>query len=112
MRPKSSRKAKDGTMRYSYVCETKEKSRGALCQMPNILGRQLDDLIVEDVLELREQIVTDAGQILQMPKERFMRLSAVKQKMILKKVVKEIIWDGENAEVHFLAEDFSEVKSA
>lgn len=59
MRPKNSRVAKDGVMRYSYVCQCKERSRGNKCQMPNALGNLLDGLVVDQILELKDQMVTE-----------------------------------------------------
>jgi site-specific DNA recombinase len=59
MRPKSTRLAKDGTLNYSYMCETKERSRGGLCQMPNILGRHFDEQVVDWVLDLCDKVVTE-----------------------------------------------------
>lgn len=194
MRPKSSRRANDGTLRYSYVCETKERSRGGLCQMPNILGNQLDSLVVDAVLEIRGRVISEYGflrkefdkleklssqqseshllkkqmednkrqidtllntlskstndmttdtilkrldkmneeqkalgerisrlesgnvaelrlcpenllakSLISMEKESFVKLPAAKQKEILKKVIKEILWDGENAELRLLS---------
>lgn len=203
MRPKGSRTAKDGTYRYSYTCEMKEKSHGGICQMPNIPGNQLDSMIVDEILKLRSQIITEydflrekldelemdnfkqsenqllqkqlksnqmqidnllntlskttnemtintilervdkineeqstlqnrleelekektkevglqpakllAKNLIQMDINSFKKLPILSQKNILSEVIKEIIWDGENAEVHFWAEDLPEVKSA
>jgi len=200
MRPKVSRKAKDGTLRYSYVCQQKERSRGQLCQMPNIPGQKLDAMVVEEILRLRDAVITEYGflekefdrlegasgqqsgeavmkrqlehyqrqvgallnalerssseettdsilrrmdeingeqralrerlerekesrrerlkavsgeflaeSILLMDKEAFGKLPAVQKRNILGKAVKEIMWDGENAEVHLQAEELPEV---
>lgn len=59
MRPKGGRKTVDGEKRYYYQCECKEKSRGNLCQMPNISGNTLDRLVVKEILDLKESMVTE-----------------------------------------------------
>lgn len=59
MRPKGGRKTIDGEKRYYYQCECKEKSRGNLCQMPNISGNTLDKLVVKEILDLKESMVTE-----------------------------------------------------
>lgn len=59
MRPKGGRKTIDGEKRYYYQCECKEKSRGNLCQMPNISGNTLDRLVVKEILDLKESMVTE-----------------------------------------------------
>lgn len=59
MRPKSSRRAKDGTLHYFYVCEKKEKSRGTLCQMKNIPGHRLDVLVADEVFQLADKVLTE-----------------------------------------------------
>ena len=53
-----------------------------------------------------------AKNLIQMDINSFKKLPILSQKNILSEVIKEIIWDGENAEVHFWAEDVPEVKSA
>jgi len=54
MRPKSStgRYTEDGTNKYWYVCQLKEKSRGQRCTGKNINGNEADKLIVEKMNEL------------------------------------------------------------
>ncbi len=59
MRPKGGRKTTNGEKRYYYQCECKEKSRGNLCQMPNISGNTLDRLVIKEILNLKEEIVTE-----------------------------------------------------
>lgn len=59
MRPKSSRKAKDGTLHYFYVCEQKEKSKGKLCQVKNIPGHLLDALAAEEIFNKAKETVTE-----------------------------------------------------
>ena len=59
MRPKSSRKAKDGTLHFFYVCEQKEKSRGNLCHVKNIPGRLLDELVAERIFLKATEIISE-----------------------------------------------------
>jgi len=59
MRPKGGRRAKDGQMRYYYQCECKERSRGQKCQMPNLSGNAVDEMVVDRILELKEQYMTE-----------------------------------------------------
>ncbi|MDD7402582.1 MAG: recombinase family protein [Butyribacter sp.] len=203
MRPRTSRIAKDGTLRYSYCCETKEKSRGNLCQMPNVLGPQLDNLVTEEIVQLKDKVIKDydfledtvdkleksvcqkstslivskqmeanerqiqklldslgrssneattnailrrmdeineeqeelnkrlkeessenvanirikpgellAESMLHLDKEHFQELPAQKRHRIMQQVIKEVVWDGEVAEIHLKAEDYPEIQSA
>lgn len=203
MRPRTARRAKNGELRYSYSCVNKEKSHGKQCRMPNALGAQLDDLVLDEIMGVKDKVIAQyafledtlskmeqtvsnqsvdmiltrdikqaqtqlsslldalgrstneatsdniiqrmnelnqniakwqkqlnekrssnvsklraapgellAESILQFDKEHFKELPAQKRHNILSQVIKEIIWDGENAEIHFWAEDFPEIQSA
>lgn len=59
MRPKGGRTAQDGLIRYYYQCECKERSRGQQCQMPNLSGNAVDEMVVDQILELKKQYVTE-----------------------------------------------------
>lgn len=59
MRPKGGRTAQDGQIRYYYQCECKERSRGQKCQMPNLSGNVVDEMVVDQILELKKQYVTE-----------------------------------------------------
>ena len=59
MRPKSGRKTANGEKRYYYQCECKEKSKGNLCQMPNIPGNVLDKMTAAGIFSLKEKVVKD-----------------------------------------------------
>lgn len=53
MRPKlSAGLNKDKQRMYYYLCETKEKSKGVVCDMKNINGNELDKAVCEEVLKL------------------------------------------------------------
>ncbi|MGL4738081.1 MAG: recombinase family protein [Cellulosilyticaceae bacterium] len=47
MRPKSGRIGKDGTKRFYYVCESKEKSHSTSCQVSNAQGNEADSAILK-----------------------------------------------------------------
>ena len=53
-----------------------------------------------------------AESILQFDKKHFNELSAQKRHDILSQIIKEIVWDGENAEIHLWAEELPEIQSA
>ncbi|MCI9078601.1 MAG: recombinase family protein [Lachnospiraceae bacterium] len=59
MRPKGGRTDASGEKRYYYQCECKEKSKGNLCQMPNIPGNILDKMAVVEILNLRQKLLED-----------------------------------------------------
>ena len=56
MRPKLSKSENAaGEQSYAYVCEMKERSRGARCKMRNVRGNLLDELVVEELKKLPRQ---------------------------------------------------------
>lgn len=63
MRPKSGRKTIDGEKKYYYQCEGKEKSKGDLCQMPNIPGNILDKMAAVEIFSLKEKVIKDYGYL-------------------------------------------------
>ena len=55
MRPKkNSRKNKDGEEVYTYLCETKEKSKGEICNVSRPNGNTLDKMVVEEIKKLSD----------------------------------------------------------
>ena len=53
MRPKlTNRKTADGEFIYTYMCSTKERSRGAVCNMKNCNGNTLDAKIIDQIRKL------------------------------------------------------------
>lgn len=57
MRPKGGRKTVNGEKRYYYQCECKEKSKGDLCQIPNIPGNILDKMVIAEISSLKGRMV-------------------------------------------------------
>lgn len=51
MRPKQ-RINSAGEIRYSYICETKEKTHGSSCNNRNVNGNHLDDIIWKEIIKL------------------------------------------------------------
>lgn len=87
MRPKGGRVASSGEKRYYYQCECKEKSKGNLCQMPNIPGNILDKMAVKEILNLKKELLPDYNY-LKKPIENIKNSLLVKQKkdIILKQI--------------------------
>lgn len=53
MRPKlTQRKNADGELIYDYLCETKEKSKGKICDCKRVNGNKLDKAICDSIREL------------------------------------------------------------
>lgn len=63
MRPKGGRITSSGEKRYYYQCELKEKSKGSLCNMPNIPGNILDKMAVAEILNLRRKLLKDCNYL-------------------------------------------------
>lgn len=69
MRPKlSDRKAATGETIYTYLCTTKERSRGHACSMKNANGNTLDTKIIEAIKSFGKQSADMARQITQTKK--------------------------------------------
>lgn len=65
MRPKSTgTQTEKGERRFSYLCETKSKSRGGLCEQKNVQGNLLDEAVVSCLFEMYGQIRDDDDRIL------------------------------------------------
>jgi site-specific DNA recombinase len=52
MRPKMGRVNKDGIQSFYYLCELKEKSKREKCDVKNIKGNDLDNLVMEEIKKL------------------------------------------------------------
>ena len=69
MRPKlSDRKTATGETIYTYLCTTKERSRGHVCDMKNANGNTLDAKIIETIKSFGKQSADMAKQITQTKK--------------------------------------------
>ena len=69
MRPKlSDRKTASGEAIYTYLCTTKERSRGNVCDMKNARGNTLDAKIVQTIKSFGKQSADMAKQIAQAKK--------------------------------------------
>lgn len=59
MRPKVSRRTNAvGETRYTYLCNTKERSRRQCCSIPNLSGNEVDAIIVQQLCALMEDCNT------------------------------------------------------
>lgn len=57
MRPKSTgTQTEQGKRRFSYLCETKSRSKGGLCNQKNIQGNALDELVMSCLFEMYSQL--------------------------------------------------------
>src|SRR5690625_3536337 len=52
MRPKMGRVNKEGIQVYYYICEMKEKSKRARCNINNVKGNDLDKLVIDEIKKL------------------------------------------------------------
>lgn len=58
LRPRvNSNKRRDehGNQTFAYLCDKKKKSRGTLCDLPNINGNQLDKIVCEEILKYEDE---------------------------------------------------------
>lgn len=89
MRPKGGRKTVNGEKKYYYQCECKEKSKGNLCQMPNIPGNILDKMVIGQILGLKEKIITEYGYLQEVIEKTEKNLTKKYEKDIIQKQIKE-----------------------
>ena len=52
MRPKLGRVNKDGVQTFYYICELKEKSKREKCNVKNVKGNDLDQLVIDEIKKL------------------------------------------------------------
>lgn len=52
MRPKMGRVNRDGIQVFYYMCEMKEKSKRERCNIKNVKGNDLDDLVIREIKKL------------------------------------------------------------
>lgn len=74
MRPRvnsNKRRNPDGTQTFSYMCEYKERSRLAKCQMCNINGNELDKLLCAEILMYVRLDYTTSKQLFQLEKQLY-----------------------------------------
>ena len=70
MRPKlTDRKTVSGEGIYTYLCTTKERSRGRACDMKNVNGNTLDTKIIETIKSFKKQS-TDMAKLVALTKKR------------------------------------------
>ena len=68
MRPKINRKIyDDGARAFSYLCSMKEKSKNERCKMENAPGRELDNLVLDELFKIAEGVqliypIIDSGE--------------------------------------------------
>ncbi|WP_129597703.1 recombinase family protein [Anaerophilus nitritogenes] len=55
MRPKMGRIKKNGEKAYYYICEQKEKSKRQNCNMNNVNGNEIDQLVIESIQDLTSE---------------------------------------------------------
>lgn len=123
----SSRTNKDGEFIYSYLCTSKEKSKGKRCEMKNPNGNNLDKLVCEEIKKLsyepsmflselervRSEVKTDSESITSQL-DRLTKLKADKEKDIEKLTVTVTNAIGTPAEPHLLKklnDDSDELKN-
>lgn len=65
MRPKSTgTRTEKGERRFSYLCETKSRSKGGLCQQKNVQGNLLDEAVVSYLFKMYRQFQAEDDSIL------------------------------------------------
>ncbi len=89
MRPKGGRKTKDGEERFYYQCECKERSRGELCRMPNLLGNAVDSQVLEQIVSLKEKIVPETSYLKEALEHMEREDDRESERYLIKKQIKE-----------------------
>ncbi len=70
MRPKlSKRKNINGEYIYTYLCQLKEKSRLDKCQVKNIPGNELDEIVCNEIKKIKPNNIEFSKQLLKLKKE-------------------------------------------
>ena len=65
MRPKSTgTRTEKGERRFSYLCETKSRSKGGLCRQKNVQGNLLDEAVVSYLFKMYRQFQAEDDSIL------------------------------------------------
>ena len=69
MRPKmTNRKNANGELIYTYMCSTKERSHGTVCNMKNCNGNTLDAKVIEEIRKVASDKVGFSQLLLQTKK--------------------------------------------
>ncbi|MBP3888767.1 MAG: recombinase family protein [Cellulosilyticum sp.] len=93
MRPKLGRINKEGKQSFYYICELKEKTHGERCNVPNVNGLKVDEMVTSELQKIQsnnsslmKQLATENTKMSHVESERALEKKQLKEKLETNKI--------------------------